>query len=82
MCTVLSAFDMPFSELQIRGGGGGGGGIEDNLKKIFLFFNKNICRDTSLEFSRLDGSNDGSQNMCQCKLWVILLKLSVIYLLI
>ena len=45
------------SELQIRGG------IEDNLKIIFLFLNVNIFCDPSLEPSRRDGSNEGSQNM-------------------
>ena len=39
------------------------GGIEDNSKINFLFFNENICCDPSLEPSRRDGSNDGSQNM-------------------
>ena len=41
------------SELQIIGGN------EHNSKIIFLFLNKNICRDPSLG----DGSNDGTQNM-------------------
>ena len=44
------------SELQIRGS------IEDNLI-IFLFLNKNISCDPSLEPSQRDGSNVGSQNM-------------------
>ena len=43
------------SELQIRGI------IEDNSKIIF-FLNKNICCDPSIEPSRRDSSNDGSQN--------------------
>ena len=30
---------------------------------FFLFLNENICCDPSLEPSRRDGSNDGSQNM-------------------
>ena len=38
-------------------------GYEDNPKIIFLFLNKNICCDPSLELSRRDGSNDGSQDM-------------------
>ena len=33
---------------------------------FFLFLNENICCDPSLEPSRRDGSNDGSQNMCFC----------------
>ena len=37
--------------------------IEDNSKIIFLFLNKNICCDSSLEPSWSNGSNDGSQNM-------------------
>ena len=44
-------------ELQIRGG------IEDNSILFFLFHIENICCDHSLEPSRRDGSNDGSQNM-------------------
>ena len=32
-------------------------------KLFFLFPSKNICCDPSLEPSRRDGSNDGSQNM-------------------
>ena len=52
------------------GGGGGGGGWteacikadKDNSKIIvFLFLNGNISCDPSLEPSRQDGSNDGSQ---------------------
>ena len=31
------------------------------IKKIFLFFNENICCDPSLEPSQRVGSNDGSQ---------------------
>ena len=39
-------------------------GIKDNSKIIFfLFLVENICCDPSLEPSRRDGSNDGSQNM-------------------
>ena len=30
---------------------------------FFLFLNENICCDPSLEPSRRDGSNDGSQDM-------------------
>ena len=36
---------------------------EDSSKIIFLFLIENICCDPSLESSRRDGSNDGSQNM-------------------
>ena len=32
-------------------------------RQFFLFLNKNICCDPSLEPSQRDGSNDGSQNM-------------------
>ena len=46
-----------FSELQIKGG------IEDNSKIISLIFQQNICCDLSLEPSRRDGSNEGSQNV-------------------
>ena len=35
----------------------------DNLLKIYLFFNKNIHCDPSLEPSQQDGSNEGSQCM-------------------
>ena len=45
---------------------GGGRGIEDNQKDFFLFFNKNICCDPSLEPFRR-GSDDGSQNMFLCR---------------
>ena len=44
------------SELQIRGG------IEYNSKMIFLI-SQGKCCDLSLEPSRRDGFNDGSQNM-------------------
>ena len=37
-------------------------GIEDNSKIFFLFLKENICCDPSLEPSRRDGSNDGSQD--------------------
>ena len=40
-------------ELQVTGG------IEINSKIIFLFLNKNVCCDPSLEPSLQDGSNDG-----------------------
>ena len=33
------------------------------IRSFFLFLNINICCDPSLEPSRGDGSNDGSQNM-------------------
>ena len=36
--------------------------IEDNSRMIFLFLIENICCDPSLELSRRDGSNDGSQH--------------------
>ena len=32
-------------------------------RQIFFFLNENICCDSSLEQSRLNGSNDGSQSM-------------------
>ena len=48
---------MQFTELQIRGG------FKDNSKDNFLLFlNENMCCDHSLELSRRDGSNDGSQH--------------------
>ena len=47
----------------VCGGGGGEGGIDYNSEIFFLFLNENICCDPSLEPSRRDGSNDGSQNM-------------------
>ena len=56
MSVVVKMVDCINTELQIRGG------IEDNSKTIFLFLNKNIHCDPSLEPSRQDGSNDGSQN--------------------
>ena len=62
-------------ELQIRGG------IEDN-SKIILFLNENIHCDPSLEPSRWDGSDGGSQNMFYGDLWLIILKLSLLPLLI
>ena len=37
--------------------------IEDNSDIFFLFLNENICCDPSLEPSRRDGSNNGSQPM-------------------
>ena len=45
------------TELQIRRSNG------DNSKIIFLISQRKICCDPSLEPSRQDGSNDGSQNM-------------------
>ena len=45
------------SELQIRDS------IDNNSKIIFLFLNKNIHCDPSLELSQRDSSNEGSQ--CQ-----------------
>ena len=50
-------FASPEAELQIRGC------TEDNSRYFFLFLNKNVCCDPSLELSREDGSNGGSQNM-------------------
>ena len=44
------------AELQIRGG------IEDNSKIISLNCQQNRSYDPSIEPSRCDGSNDGSQN--------------------
>ena len=51
-----SVIRQDFSELQIRGG------YEDNSKIISLFINENLCCDPSLELSRQDSSNDGSQH--------------------
>ena len=45
------------SELQIRGG------IKDNSKMIFLISRQKHYCDPSLELSRQEGCNDGSQNM-------------------
>ena len=39
------------------------GGTVDNSKIIFLLFKLNICYDPSLEPSKPDGSNDGSQRV-------------------
>ena len=64
------------SELQIRGE------IEDNSKIIFLFLNKNICCDPSLEPSRCDGSNDGYNISLKGVILKIILKLSLLPLLI
>ena len=49
-------------------GEGEGEGVGESLlmiiqRQIFLFVNENICCDPSLEPSRRDASNDGSQNM-------------------
>ena len=44
-------------ELQIRGA------LRIIQRYFFLFLKENICCDTSLEPSRRDGSNDGSQYM-------------------
>ena len=52
-------------ELQMRGG------TEDNSKIIFLSLNENLCCDPTLELSKRDGSNDGSQNVrsfCSAKI--------------
>ena len=54
----------------------------DRSKTTFLIFNKNKCCDPSLEPSRLDGSNDVSQNMFLRKIWIIIPKLSLLSLLI
>ena len=50
-------------ELQIRGG------IEDNSWILFLYLKDNICDNPSLEQSRRDGSNDGSQNIFFIKIY-------------
>ena len=39
---------------------------------FFLFLNKNICYDPSLEPSRRDGSNDGSQIGFYGEIWLSL----------
>ena len=54
------------TELQIRGV------IEVNSKIIFLISQKNICCDPSLEPSRPDSSNGGSQLMFYGKIWKIM----------
>ena len=55
---IYSALRQGYSpELQIREG------TEDNSKIFFLFLKENICCDLSLELSRQEGCNDGSQNM-------------------
>ena len=55
---ITSKVTHSLPELQIRVG------TEDNSKIIFLNSQKkNICCDPSLELSRQDGSNGGSQNM-------------------
>ena len=62
--TIIKMYSMQFNtcsfaskkdsaELQVRGN-------EDSSKIIFLFLNKNICSDPSIEPSRRNGSNDGS----------------------
>ena len=48
------------------------GSIEEHSKIFFLFLNENICCDPSLEPSRRDGSNEGSQNMFHGKIWLII----------
>ena len=67
-----------FSELQIRGG------TEDNSKLLFFisFLNENLCYDPSLERSRQDGSNDGSQICFSGEIRLIITKLSQLPLLI
>ena len=56
-------------------------GIEDISKILFLFLNENICCDLSLEPSRCDGSNGGSQNIFYGEIWLINPKLSLLLLL-
>ena len=58
------------------------GGYEDNSKIFFLFINENICCDPSLEPSRRDGSNDGSQDMFYGEIWLSIPELSLLSLLI
>ena len=53
--------NVALTELQIRGS------TEDNSKIMFLFLNKNISCDPSLEPSQRDGSDDGSQNILMKK---------------
>ena len=55
-CFPSQCSSSKMAELQVKGGN------EDNSKLIFLYFNKNICCDPSLEPSQRDGSNDGSQH--------------------
>ena len=43
-------------------------GVLGILQNIFLFLKENIYCDPSLEPSRRDGSNDGSQNMFLCRI--------------
>ena len=56
-------------------------GIKDKTF-FFLFLHENICCDPSLEPSRRDGSNDGSQNTFYGEIWLIIPKLSLLPLLI
>ena len=61
MCSHTSP-EAGISELQTRRGN------RVNSEIIFfLFLNKNIYCDPSLELSRQDGSNEGSQYMFKCK---------------
>ena len=48
----------------------------------FLFLKENICCDPSLEPSRRDGSNGGSQYMFYGEMWLFIPKLSLLLLLI
>ena len=45
--------------------------FEDNSEEIFLFCNKNICCDPSLELSQWDSSTERSQYMLNVELWKI-----------
>ena len=69
-------FELERPELQIRGDS------EDNSKIFFLFLNENIFYDPSLEPSRRDGSNGGSENTFAWKMWLIIPKLSPLPLLV
>ena len=55
--SIYTSVSCRLSELQIRGV------IENNSKIIFLFLNKIIFCDPSLEVSRLNTSNDMLQHM-------------------
>ena len=50
----------------------------DNLETMTIFFHKNIFCDPSLESSRRDGSNEGSQHMFLLKKKKIIFQLSSI----
>ena len=46
--------------------------LEDNSEMIFLFLSKYICCDSSLEQSKLDGSNDGYYICLYAVIWKII----------